>query len=214
MKKGLLLFLLVPILCYSQSEKQNEVNIGKTKLIFPNPLVKSNSIGFKTYDLTSAYPAPSGGQLDSSTWYRTGTTIPSDNITDNIYHTGRVAIGLTTPNSTLHVIGSQASMVTNITSTTTLNDTHNKILVSNGATNITITLPDALTCLGREYTISRSSGSTGSITVIGGVGNKIQALAGTIGATTSIGLHSATGGGLRHSFTAVNIGGIGVWIRL
>jgi len=127
---------------------------------------------------------------------------------------GNVGIGTVAPTSTLHVIGSQASSVTNITGTTTLNVTHNKILVSNGATNITITLPDALTCLGREYVFSRAAGSTGSITIIGGAGNQIQALAGTVGATTSIRLHSATGGGLRHSFTAVNIAGVGVWVRL
>lgn len=127
---------------------------------------------------------------------------------------GNVGIGTVAPTSTLHVIGSQASSVTNITGTTTLNVTYNKILVSNGATNITITLPDALTCLGREYVFSRAAGSTGSITIIGGAGNQIQALAGTVGATTSIRLHSATGGGLRHSFTAVNIAGVGVWVRL
>lgn len=307
MKKLLLVLLCIPLLIDAQ-ESSNEVNVGNKKLIFPNPVSKSFSLGFKVYDLTNAYPT-SSGQLDSSTWYRIGTTLPSDNISDNIYRNGnvaigvnttssmfevrnapstfmnlalfkslngsggyavrgesvnaggatgvygelgvfdgtiwsgvrgnsgtnlapaitgiqlitngisayfnqRVAIGLTTPTSTLHVQGSQAVTVTNITGTTTLNETHHKILVSNGATNITITLPNALTCLGREYVISRAAGSTGSITVVGGAGNTIQALAGTIGATTSIGLHSATGGGLRHSFTAVNIAGVGVWVRL
>ena len=215
MKKLLLVLLLVPIFSYSQSEMPNQVNIGKTKLIFPNALVKSSALGFKTYDLTNAYPSSSSGQLDSSTWYRVGTTVASDNINDNVYRNGNVGIGgVVTPTSTLHIQGSEAGTVTNITGTTTLNETHHKVLVSNGATNITITLPNALTCLGREYVISRASGSTGSITVVGGAGNTIQALNGTVGATTSIGLHSATGGGLRHSFTAVNIAGVGVWVRL
>jgi hypothetical protein len=126
---------------------------------------------------------------------------------------GNVGIGTTAPTSVIHINGSEAGSITNITATTTLNATHHKVLVSNGATNITITLPDALTCLGREYVISRAAGSTGSITIVG-TGNQIQALNGTLGATTSIGLHSATGGGLRHSFTAINIGGVGTWVRI
>ena len=309
MKKLLFLLLLVPIFSYSQSEMPNQVNIGKVKLIFPNALIKSSTLGFKTYDLTNAYPASSSGQLDSSTWYRVGTTVASDNINDNVYRNGfvgigtttptnllnvqntagtnqnlvlfkslngnggyalrgesvnaggalgvygelgvfdgtiwsgvrgnsgvstapaitgfstitngfsayfnqRVAIGITTPTSTLHINGSEAGSITNITATTTLNETHHKILVSNGATNITITLPNALTCLGREYVFSRAAGSTGSITIVGGAGNQMQALNGAVGATTSISLHTATGGGLRHFFTAVNIAGVGYWVRL
>jgi hypothetical protein len=88
-----------------------------------------------------------------------------------------------------------------------------KVLVRNGATNITITLPNALTCLGREYIFSRAAGSTGSITIVGS-GTQIQALNGTLGATTSIGAHGTTGQGLRHSFTAINIGGVGSWVRI
>lgn len=103
--------------------------------------------------------------------------------------------------------------VTVVTATTTLNETHNKILLQNGATAITITLPNALTCLGRKYEFSRYAGSTGGVTILPG-GGQIQALNGTTGATTSLGLHSVTGGGLRHSLTAVNIGGVGVWVRL
>ena len=103
--------------------------------------------------------------------------------------------------------------MTVITATTTLNETHNKILLQNGATAITITLPNALTCLGRKYEFSRYAGSTGGITILPG-GGQIQALNGTVGATTSLGAHSATGRGLRHSFTAVNIGGVGVWVRI
>jgi hypothetical protein len=129
------------------------------------------------------------------------------------YFNERVAIGLASPTSTLHVNGSEAGTITNITATTTLNATHHKVLVSNGATNITITLPDALTCLGREYVISRAAGSTGSITIVG-TGNQIQSLAGTVGATTSIRAHNAIGAGLNIRFTAINIGGVGFWVRI
>ncbi len=129
------------------------------------------------------------------------------------YFNQRVGIGTTSPTSTLHTNGSVGETVTVITATTTLNETHNKILLQNGATAITITLPNALTCLGRKYEFSRYAGSTGGVTILPS-GGQIQALNGTVGATTSIGAHSAAGLGLRHSFTAVNIGGVGVWVRL
>lgn len=132
----------------------------------------------------------------------------------SILQGGNVGINTTTQTSTFQVNGSQAGTVTIVTANITLNATHHKILVSNGATNITITLPDALTCLGREYIFSRAAGSTGGITVQRTGTNVVQALNGTTGATTSIGLHSAKGRGLRHSFTAINIGGVGVWVRL
>ena len=134
-------------------------------------------------------------------------------IRQTITNSGNIGIGTTAPTSTLHTNGSVAETVTVITATTTLNETHNKILLQNGATAITITLPNALTCLGRKYEFSRYAGSTGGVTILPG-GGQIQALNGTTGATTSIGLHSATGRGLRHSFTAVNIGGVGVWVRI
>lgn len=211
--KKILVLLLLPFYLFSQSETDKEINIGKTKLIFPQSIAKSSILGFRTYDLTNAYPT-SSGQLDSSTWYRVGTTLPSDNINDNVYRNGFVGIGTTTPTSNIHINGSEAGSITNIVATTTLNATNHKVLVSNGATNITITLPDALTCLGREYVMSRAAGSTGSITIQRTGTNTIQALNGTTGITTSIGLHSATGGGLNIRFTAINIGGIGVWVRI
>lgn len=104
--------------------------------------------------------------------------------------------------------------VTVITTTTTLTALHNKIVANNVLANITITLPDALTCLGRKYTISRYLLSTGTITMQTTGTNQVQALLGTIGATTTIPAHSATGGGLNHSFTAVQVGAVGVWVRI
>lgn len=314
--KKLLLLLLLPFYLFSQTEADKEVNIGKIKLVFPNPLTKSNILGFRTYDMTGAYSIPNpidttslsnrinqrwsllGNNLTNPATNFVGTT---DNVglsfrTNNVIrqtitNTGNVGIGTTTPNaqlqlgntvanrkivlyenanndhqyyglginsavlryqipavgskhifyagtsatasnalmtiqgngnvgigttaptSVIHINGSEAGSITNITATTTLNGTHHKVLVSNGATNITITFPNALTCLGREYVISRAAGSTGTITVVGS-GTQIQALTGTLGATTSIGLHSATGGGLNIRFTAINIGGVGVWVRI
>jgi len=135
-------------------------------------------------------------------------------IRQTITSNGNVGIGTPSPTSKFQIVGSQAVSFISISATTTLNETHHKVLVSNGATNITITLPNALTCIGREYIFSRSAGSTGKIAIVGGAGNQIQALNGTIGATTSISVHTATGGGLNIRFTAINIGGVGTWIRL
>lgn len=126
---------------------------------------------------------------------------------------GYVGINTPSPLSHLQTNGSVADSVLVTAASTVLNNTHNKIVCNNGATNITLTLPNALTCLGRRYIVSRGATSTGTITLTPSAG-RIQALAGTVGATTSIGVHSATGAGLHHNFTAVNIGGIGTWIRI
>lgn len=143
------------------------------------------------------------------------TTLPdgTNDLTENIRRNGSVGLNID-PTSTLHVQGSIAETVTIITATTTLNATHDKIVLNNAAANITITLPNALTCLGRKYEFSRYAGSTGTVTIVGGAGNQIQARAGTVGATTTIGIHGATGQGLNHSFTAVSVGGVGIWVRL
>ena len=80
------------------------------------------------------------------------------------------------------------------------------VIVNNGATNITLTLPSTT---GNCYRFSRSSNSTGTITLQGTTG-QIQALNGTLGATTSIGLHSVTGLGLNHNFTFDGVN----WMRI
>ena len=131
----------------------------------------------------------------------------------SILSTGEIGLNTLTPTSSIHKEGSVAETVTVITASITLNNTHNKIVVNNGATAITVTLPNALTCLGRKYEFSRYAGSTGTVNITPSVG-QIQAFNGTVGATTTIGGHSAAGAGLRHSFTAVNIAGVGTWVRI
>jgi hypothetical protein len=150
-----------------------------------------------------------GGDLVFET--RIGATVSEKAV---IKDNGNFGVGVVAPHSKLHVNGAQAGSTTVITGNTTLNLTHHKVVVNNGATNITITFPDPLTCIGREYIISRYNGSTGTISLNSiGVTN-IQTLTGTIVGVGSIAAHSATGGGLNHSFTAVNVGGVGVWVRI
>ena len=102
-----------------------------------------------------------------------------------ILNTGSVGVGTTNPTSTLQVNGSFSEVVTVVTATTSLNDFQNKVVLNNGATAITITLPNALTCIGRKYEFSRYAGSTGTVTIVG-TSSQIQALAGTVGATTTL----------------------------
>lgn len=125
----------------------------------------------------------------------------------------RVWVWTQTPESDLHIVGSVSNSVIVINSTTTLNDTHNKVVVQNWATNITITLPNALTCVWRVYQISRYAWSTWSITVVGSW-SQIQALAWTVWATTTLWAHNAQWAWLKHSFTAVNVWGVWVRVRL
>lgn len=224
------LILLMMTFCFSgfsQTERNNDVIINK-----------NSKITFSGFQLNKTQPYPSYKQYEvvapaqSNDWKilgNSGTNQLSNFLgtTDNIglsfrtnnairqtiTNTGEIGIGTITPTSTLHVIGSVAETVTVITATTSLNATHNKIVLNNGAANIVITLPDALTCIGRKYEFTRYAGSTGAVGIIPAAG-QIQALAGTVGATTTLGLHSAAGAGLKHTFTAVNIGGVGVWVRL
>lgn len=74
-----------------------------------------------------------------------------------------------------------------------------KIIVQNGAAAVTLTLPAPATMTGKSISFSRAAGSTGAITILPGAG-QIQALNGTMGATTTLGAHSAAGAGLDIQF--------------
>lgn len=103
------------------------------------------------------------------------------------------------PNSTLQVNGSLAIKTASISSTSTLANDVCKVFLSNGGTNITITLPDPATCIGRLISFTRFGSSSGTVTLTPIVGG-IQNLDGTIVASTTIGTHSATGGGVNIQF--------------
>lgn len=82
------------------------------------------------------------------------------------------------------------------------------IVVQNGATNITLTFTGAFDN-NHLISISRAAGATGTITVVPSAGTTIQASGGTVGASTSIPLHSAAGLGVDNSFVLVG----SVWYR-
>lgn len=84
-----------------------------------------------------------------------------------------------------------------IGATTTLAVANRRVIVNNGAANITITLTATF---GATYNISRGIGSIGTITIATTAG-QVQNLNGTLGATTTIPIHSASGAGLGHQFT-------------
>lgn len=131
------------------------------------------------------------------------------------YFNERVGIGTATPTSTFHVNGSYATNPTVINSTYTVLGTDNTLICNNATTNITITLPNPTTCIGREITISRYAGSTGSIRVqdARGATSSIQGLNGALGVTTTItGLGNNENWNVR--FKAVTVGAVTSWLRI
>jgi hypothetical protein len=104
------------------------------------------------------------------------------------------------PTSTLQVYGSFATRIASINTTSTLGDDICKVILSNGASNITITLPDPSTCVGRLLSFSRNSSSTGTVTLDPMGTNNIQNLNGTVTNTTVIPIHSIAGTGVNIQF--------------
>lgn len=98
-----------------------------------------------------------------------------------------------------------------ITVTTALTEEDCIVVSNNGATNITVTLPPIANLInGHVVFICRGVTSTGTITINLGAGaTGVQALAGTVGATTSISAHGATGQGLMQMFVKIGT----IWYR-
>lgn len=115
----------------------------------------------------------------------TSTQLGATTTIANYSNTGVVIGGGTAATSTLDVVGSFSLPVLIVNATTTITSTNCSIECNNGATNITLTLPAPTTCRGRIYMVHRNAGSTGTVTINPG-GGQIQALAGTLGATTTI----------------------------
>jgi len=108
---------------------------------------------------------------------------------------------------TLQTTGGIKRKVRIINATATLTTIDDVVFVTNGATNITVTLTTPIADTGREYSISRGIGSTGTITIATPAG-RIEALNNTLVATTSL----ATAGTYGSSTTFISDGTN--WLRL
>ena len=87
-----------------------------------------------------------------SQWYDKPRAIGGALIMSVVNSTKRLGILTTTPKSSLHINGSFGRKTQIISTDTTLDDTNYRVLVDDGST---ITLPDATTCVNREYNIIR-----------------------------------------------------------
>lgn len=104
------------------------------------------------------------------------------------------------PTSNLQVAGSFALGIAYVSTTSALTETTCKVILTNGASNITITLPTPSTCAGRMLSFSRNAASTGTVTLDTSGSNNIQNLIGTVTNTTTIPLHSVGGAGVNVQF--------------
>lgn len=98
-----------------------------------------------------------------------------------------------------------------VTVTTAMTSEDTLIVYNNGATAVTNTLPPIAGLeTGHVVGIGRGQTSTGAITITLGAGaTGVQALAGTVGATTTISAHGARGIGCINWFILIGT----VWYR-
>ncbi|MFC1731209.1 hypothetical protein ACFL6I_12815 [candidate division KSB1 bacterium] len=101
--------------------------------------------------------------LDKDTKVEVEATPDEDNIrfstggTEHmrISNTGNVGVKTFTPVSNFEVNGSMGYKATQTSTNLTLNDTYNVVLVTNASGSVVISLPPAVSCQGRIYTIKR-----------------------------------------------------------
>ena len=114
--------------------------------------------------------------------------------------------GINSPVATLHNNGSYASAFATVSATGAVPTNVETVYVTNGAVNVTLTLENPTLVAGKKITISRGIGSTGTITLQGASG-QIEALANTLGATTTLAAGGALGSSVEFQSNGVN------WLR-
>ncbi|MGO4289497.1 hypothetical protein [Chitinophaga sp. RAB17] len=118
--------------------------------------------------------AISPGEMTFHTGIAQGGTTQPERL--RITATGNVGIATNAPTSTLQVNGSVAKTIKIITSNTTLTDADYTVLAdASSSTNISVTLPDATTCVGRIYNIKLlGTGTSGGMTIKPATGQKLD----------------------------------------
>jgi len=100
--------------------------------------------------------------------------LPEDMNLNSLIVNDKVGIGATTPNSKLHCWGSFATIVHTFSVNTALGANHHIVLVDASVDAITIELPDAATCTGRQYIIKKIDSSSNAVTISAQSGQTID----------------------------------------
>lgn len=88
----------------------------------------ANTPGFYYWDNLTTNWIGISSKANDKAWYEVGTTVSPNAITDDMFHTGKVGIGISTPSSKLHAMNSASGMTPNAESVITLENSTNTYL--------------------------------------------------------------------------------------
>lgn len=129
-----------------------------------SPTLPNWSNGLTTPTITVS----TAGNYDVTVTNGCGTaTSPQTTVSLINCETGKFGVGTEEPNASLEINGSLSRKLTTITGSTLLTTDHSLILC-NSESPITLTLPSAITCRGREYNIKNKALGTTSIVTTNG----------------------------------------------
>ncbi len=180
-------------------------NTTEYEVVIPAPTVITNSL---TY-------TPSTGTIVSNVSGQSASAVITDATTTNrglmsagtqTFAGDKIFQNNVTVSGTLTTSGGIRKAIRTVSATGAITVNDCIVFVTNGATAITLTMPTPVGNAGLEITIVRSIGSTGTITITPGAG-QIEALAGTLGATTSLATIGTYGGAVTFVSNGTN------WLR-